>query len=75
MALEPLLTIEDVAKILHMGKAGVYAWIKSGELPIAKRFGHGPGVFRFRESELRKWIEERGSNGKPEGLEAGRDGE
>ena len=75
MALEPLLTIEEAARILGVSKFTVYAWIGSGEMPIAKRFGRGKGVFRFRESELQKWIEERGSNGKSKGLETGRDGE
>ncbi|HWC70227.1 MAG TPA: helix-turn-helix domain-containing protein [Actinomycetota bacterium] len=50
-----LLTVSEVAAGMRVSNMTVYRLIKSGELP-AVRVGKG---YRIRESELRRFLEER----------------
>lgn len=60
---EDILTIEEVAKYLRVSERTVYDWAQKGEIPAGK-IGT---VWRFKRSEIEKWVNERlSSNTKPE---------
>ncbi len=58
-----ILTIEEVAKYLRVSERTVYDWAQKGEIPAGK-IGT---VWRFKKSEIEKWVNERlSSNTKKE---------
>lgn len=52
---EEILTIEEVAKYLRVSERTVYDWAQKGEIPAGK-IGT---VWRFKKSEIEKWVNER----------------
>ena len=52
---DDILTIEEVAKYLRVSERTVYDWAQKGEIPAGK-IGT---VWRFKKSELEKWVNER----------------
>lgn len=48
-----ILTLDEVAAYLKAGKRTVYRFAQSGELPAFKL----GGTWRFRRSELERWID------------------
>ena len=52
---EDILTIEEVAKYLRVSERTVYDWAQKGEIPSGK-IGT---VWRFKKSELEKWVNDR----------------
>jgi PTS system nitrogen regulatory IIA component len=57
---EDILTIEEVAKYLRVSERTVYDWAQKGEIPAGK-IGT---VWRFRKSEIERWVSERLSGNK-----------
>ena len=57
-----ILTLDEVAAFLKAGKRTVYRLAQSGEIPAFKL----GGTWRFRRSELDRWIAESISKKKPE---------
>src|SRR3546814_3082761 len=57
-----ILTLEEVAAYLKAGKRTVYRLAQKGEIPAFKL----GGTWRFRRSELDRWIAESISKTKPE---------
>jgi nitrogen PTS system EIIA component len=53
--LERLLTARDVAELLSFSAGTIVDWAERGEVPAFKVGGR----WRFRESELLAWLEER----------------
>jgi len=60
LAMEELLTPEDVARILRMTEASVREKLKSGEIRGFK-LGGRTGRWKIKPEELRRYIEERES--------------
>lgn len=60
MVEEAILTIEEVAKYLRVSERSVYDWAQKGEIPAGK-FGT---VWRFKKSEVEKWVNDRLSSGR-----------
>ncbi len=56
---EEISTIEEVAKYLRVSERTVYDWAQKGEIPAGK-IGT---VWRFKKSEIEKWVDERLSSG------------
>jgi excisionase family DNA binding protein len=54
---QPLLTIEEVAAILNIGRTTVYGYIQREGLPAIPLAGRGK--FRVRRSSLERWLEAR----------------
>ena len=52
---DDILTIEEVAKYLRVSERTVYDWAQKGEIPDGK-IGT---VWRFKKSEIEKWVNER----------------
>ena len=52
---EDILTIDEVAKYLRVSERTVYDWAQKGEIPSGK-IGT---VWRFKKSELEKWVNDR----------------
>ena len=52
---DDILTIDEVAKYLRVSERTVYDWAQKGEIPSGK-IGT---VWRFKKSELEKWVNER----------------
>ncbi|MDR2393074.1 MAG: PTS sugar transporter subunit IIA [Treponema sp.] len=50
-----ILTIDEVAKYLRVSERTVYDWAQKGEIPSGK-IGT---VWRFKKSELEKWVNDR----------------
>ena len=50
-----ILTIDEVAKYLRVSERTVYEWAQKGEIPAGK-IGT---AWRFKKSELEKWVNER----------------
>lgn len=48
-----ILTIEDVAKLMHVSLKTVYRWINSGQLPATKI---GYKTYRVFEKDLIKFL-------------------
>ena len=55
-----ILTLEEVAAFLKAGKRTVYRFAQNGDIPAFKL----GGTWRFRRSELERWIDEN-SNQRP----------
>ena len=53
--MDDILTIDEVAKYLRVSERTVYDWAQKGEIPSGK-IGT---VWRFKKSELEKWVNER----------------
>ena len=56
---DDILTIEEVAKYLRVSERTVYDWAQKGEIPSGK-IGT---VWRFKKTEIEKWVNERLSSG------------
>lgn len=56
---DDILTIEEVAKYLRVSERTVYDWAQKGEIPSGK-IGT---VWRFKKSEIEKWVNDRLSSG------------
>ncbi|MCR5723924.1 MAG: PTS sugar transporter subunit IIA [Treponema sp.] len=52
---DDILTIEEIAKYLRVSERTVYDWAQKGEIPAGK-IGT---VWRFKRSEIEKWVNER----------------
>ncbi|MDR0563242.1 MAG: PTS sugar transporter subunit IIA [Spirochaetaceae bacterium] len=52
---DDILTIEEVAKYLRVSERTVYDWSQKGEIPAGK-IGT---VWRFKKSEIEKWVNNR----------------
>jgi PTS system nitrogen regulatory IIA component len=52
---DDILTIEEVAKYLRVSERTVYDWAQRGEIPSGK-IGT---AWRFKKSEIEKWVNER----------------
>ena len=52
---DDILTIEEVAKYLRVSDRTVYEWAQKGEIPSGKL----GTVWRFRKSDIEKWVNER----------------
>jgi len=52
---DDILTIDEVAKYLRVSERTVYDWAQRGEIPSGK-IGT---VWRFKKSDLEKWVNER----------------
>lgn len=57
---DDILTLEEVAKYLRVSERTVYDWAQKGEIPSGK-IGT---VWRFKKSEIVKWVNERLSSSK-----------
>jgi len=57
-----ILTLDEIAAYLKAGKRTVYRLAQKGEIPAFKL----GGTWRFRRSELDRWIAESISKKKPE---------
>jgi PTS system nitrogen regulatory IIA component len=57
---DDILTLEEVAKYLRVSERTVYDWAQKGEIPSGK-IGT---VWRFKKSEIKKWVNERLSAGR-----------
>ena len=64
---QPLLTIEEVATILNVGRTTVYGFIARDGLPVVPLSRRGK--FRVMQSSLLRWIAEREVSGFREGAE------
>ena len=66
---DSILTIEEVAQYLRVSERTVYEWAQKGEIPAGK-IGT---VWRFRKSEIVRWVNERLSSGRysqrPDGVQ------
>ncbi len=51
MDYKPLYTVQEAAKILHVGKNSVYELIRAGQLPAIKL-----GALKIRGDDLHKFI-------------------
>ena len=58
--MENLLTVNEVAKYLHVSKSTVYSWTHMGFIPHYKL----PKGVRFRVSDIDKWINARKVKGR-----------
>jgi PTS system nitrogen regulatory IIA component len=56
---DDILTIEEVAKYLRVSERTVYDWAQKGEIPSGK-IGT---VWRFKKSDIEKWVNDRLSAG------------
>ena len=56
---EDILTLDEVAKYLRVSDRTVYDWAQRGEIPAGK-IGT---VWRFKKSDLQKWVDERLTTG------------
>lgn len=62
-----ILTLEEVAAFLKVGKRTVYRFAQNGQIPAFKL----GGTWRFRRSELERWIDENSNQRKPDHKEGG----
>lgn len=53
-----LMTLEEVAQHLRIGKRTTYAWAKSGKLPAFKV----GGSWRFDRADIDRWVEKQKRN-------------
>ncbi len=58
---DDILTIEEVARYLRVSERTVYDWAQKGEIPSGK-IGT---VWRFKKTEIERWVNERLSSGRP----------
>jgi PTS system nitrogen regulatory IIA component len=61
---DDILTIEEVARYLRVSERTVYDWAQKGEIPSGK-IGT---VWRFKKSEIERWVNERLSSNRPTGI-------
>ncbi len=61
---DDILTIEEVARYLRVSERTVYDWAQKGEIPSGK-IGT---VWRFKKSDIERWVNERLSSNRPAGL-------
>lgn len=61
---DDILTIEEVARYLRVSERTVYDWAQKGEIPSGK-IGT---VWRFKKSDIERWVNERLSSNRPGGL-------
>jgi nitrogen PTS system EIIA component len=61
---DDILTIEEVARYLRVSERTVYDWAQKGEIPSGK-IGT---VWRFKKSEIERWVNERLSSNRPAGV-------
>jgi PTS system nitrogen regulatory IIA component len=61
---DDILTIEEVARYLRVSERTVYDWAQKGEIPSGK-IGT---VWRFKKSEIERWVNERLSSGRPQAV-------
>ncbi len=61
---DDILTIEEVARYLRVSERTVYDWAQKGEIPSGK-IGT---VWRFKKSEIERWVNERLSSNKSSGV-------
>ncbi len=54
-AQDNMLTIEEVAKYLRVSERTIYDWAQKGKIPAGKL----GTVWRFKKSEIEKWINDR----------------
>ncbi len=59
---DDILTIDEVAKYLRVSERTVYEWAQKGEIPSGK-IGT---VWRFKKSEVEKWVNDRLSSSRTE---------
>lgn len=62
-----ILTLEEVAAFLKAGKRTVYRFAQNGDIPAFKL----GGTWRFRRSELERWIDENSNQRPPAKKERG----
>ena len=62
---DDILTIEEVAKYLRVSERTVYDWAQKGEIPSGK-IGT---VWRFKKSEIEKWVNDRLSSSEKPALQ------
>lgn len=60
---DDILTIEEVARYLRVSERTVYDWAQKGEIPSGK-IGT---VWRFKRSDIERWVNERLSSNRPTG--------
>ncbi len=60
---DDILTIEEVARYLRVSERTVYDWAQKGEIPSGK-IGT---VWRFKKTEIERWVNERLSSNKSSG--------
>lgn len=60
---DDILTIEEVARYLRVSERTVYDWAQKGEIPSGK-IGT---VWRFKKSEIERWVNERLSSNRNTG--------
>jgi excisionase family DNA binding protein len=53
-AMSDILTTEQAAEYLHLGRATIVAQARQGRIPAAKIAGR----WRFSRRQLRRWVEE-----------------
>lgn len=58
---EEILTLDEVAAFLKAGKRTVYRFAQNGDIPAFKL----GGTWRFRRSELEKWIDQNSNQRAP----------
>lgn len=56
--LPELVTVQDLARRLRVGRSTVYAWHAEGRLP-AYRLGEGHGGLRFSLADVQAFLEAR----------------
>lgn len=56
-----ILTLDEVAAFLKAGKRTVYRFAQNGDIPAFKL----GGTWRFRRSELERWIDENSNQRSP----------
>ena len=61
---DDILTIEEVARYLRVSERTVYDWAQKGEIPSGK-IGT---VWRFKKTDIERWVNERLSSNRPAGL-------
>jgi len=61
---DDILTIEEVARYLRVSERTVYDWAQKGEIPSGK-IGT---VWRFKKSEIERWVNERLSSNRSSGV-------
>lgn len=62
---DDILTIEEVARYLRVSERTVYDWAQKGEIPSGK-IGT---VWRFKKSEIEKWVNDRLSSSEKPALQ------
>lgn len=58
---EEILTLDEVAAFLRAGRRTVYRFAQNGDIPAFKL----GGTWRFRRSELERWIDENSNQRRP----------